>query len=329
MPSLSHANEAAALAVAAFYRFVEIEEPSALAAELLTLGRSRALRGTILIAHEGINGSIAGAPGAVEDLLARLRSRPAFADLRAHLSRTTRNPFRRFKVKLRREIVSLGVAGITPGYRTGTRLDPAAWNDLLADPEVLVVDTRNDYEHRIGSFVGAVNPGTGHFREFPRFVAAELGTRRERPVAMFCTGGIRCEKASALLLAQGFASVYQLDGGILRYLSETAPVASLWRGDCFVFDDRIALDQRLTPADYLQCHGCRQPVSIAEREEPTFEPGVCCPACHDRLTPAQRAAFRERWRQQQLATARGKQHVGAIMAEKPARVLRSAEVTLE
>lgn len=323
MPPALVANEAAALVVAAFYRFVEIEEPSALAAELLTLGRSRGLRGTILIAHEGINGSIAGELDAVEDLLENLRSRPAFAGLRAHLSRTSTSPFHRFKVKRRKEIVSLGVAGIAPGERTGTRLDPAAWNELLADPEVLVVDTRNDYEHRIGSFVGAVNPGTGHFREFPRFVSAELGARRQRPIAMYCTGGIRCEKASALLLTQGFGPVYQLDGGILHYLSEMPPAASLWRGDCFVFDERIAVDARLTPADYEQCHGCRQPVSVAEREAPTFEPGVSCPACHDRLSPAQRAAFRERWRQQQLATARGKRHVGAIMAAKPARVLRS------
>ena len=317
------------LVVAAFYRFAAIDDPAALATELLAAGRASALRGTILIAQEGINATIAGSAAAIDSLLAILGTDPAFSALPVHRSLTTINPFRRFKVKCRGEIVSLGVSGIAPAVRTGTRLEPVAWNALLADPAVVVIDTRNDYEYRIGTFARAVNPSTTHFREFPRFVARQLGEQPNRPIAMFCTGGIRCEKASALLLAQGFRQVYQLDGGILRYLSEIPHTESLWSGDCFVFDDRVALDAALRPADYLQCHGCRRPLSVADRQSPGYEAGVCCPACRDELTDAQRAAFRERWRQHNLALARGAVHIGASMPASGSAARTSAQIAFE
>lgn len=326
-PEQDHASPA--LVVAAFYRFATIENPAALAVELLAAGRANALHGTILLAPEGINASIAGSAPAIENLLVLLGTYPGLTDLPVHRSWTASNPFRRFKVKCRPEIVSLGVPGIAPAVRTGTRLDPVAWNALLADPEVLVIDTRNDYEYRIGTFARAANPSTTHFREFPQFVSRQLGAGSDRPIALFCTGGIRCEKASALLLAQGFREVFQLDGGILRYLSEIPRATSLWSGDCFVFDDRIALDASLRPADYLQCHGCRRPVAAGDRQSPSYEAGVCCPACHGDLTAAQRAAFRERWRQHQLALARGGVHVGAAMPSSALVARTSHQITFE
>ena len=305
------------IAIASFYLFTPLDDCARLRARLHTAGLARGLRGTVLLAPEGINASIAGHPADVDALLATLTADPRFARLRVQRTRSDRAPFRRFKVKLRRELVGLGVSGMSPCHATGMRVAPAAWNALLARPDVLLIDTRNDYEYRLGHFAGAVNPSTTQFREFPHYVRAALGAAPERPIAMYCTGGIRCEKASALLLAAGHREVYQLEGGILAYLASTPPGVSRWQGDCFVFDERIALDATLAPADYVQCPGCRGPLSARDRASPYFEPGVCCAACHERLTPDQRAGFRERCHQQQLAAARGGAHLGAVM---PARL---------
>ncbi|MEQ8661589.1 MAG: rhodanese-related sulfurtransferase [Gammaproteobacteria bacterium] len=298
--------------MASFYRFTAIADPAALCDELAAHGRAAQLRGTVLVAHEGLNATVAGSAAAVATMLARIERLPGCADLRVTRAHVARNPFRRLKVRVRSEIVTLGQPGIAPHRRTGTHVAPRAWDALLAEPRMVVLDTRNDYEHRIGSFAGAVTPPIGHFREFPRFVAAQFGDARP-PVAMFCTGGIRCEKASAYLLAQGFGEVYQLDGGILRYLAETPVYTSRWRGACFVFDERVAVDHALRPADYEQCPGCRQPVAAAERAMPGYEAGISCPACHATLSTAQRRGFAERRRQVALAGARDAAHLGAVM----------------
>ncbi len=306
--------EESPVVIAAFYRFAPLAELDALRRELIAQCRSLALSGTLLLAPEGLNATVAGDAGAVDALLDRLQALPGCGALSVRRSRAATNPFRRMKVRIKREIVSFGVDGIRPHRRTGQRVSPAEFNALLQDPRVLVLDTRNDYEYRIGTFAGARNPHTDHFRGFAAFVDTELAGEHQTPVAMFCTGGIRCEKASAYLLERGFENVYQLDGGILRYLEEVPSEASLWRGDCFVFDGRVAVDEHLQPAGYEQCPGCRRPLSAADRASPHYEPGIACAACHTRLSDAQRRAFAERHRQQRLAAARGDAHLGAIMA---------------
>ena len=301
------------VAVASFYRFTELAEPQALRDTLAARCAEFGLRGTILLAAEGINATVAGPAHGVEGLLAHLARLPGLDALRVARSQAPRNPFRRLKVRLRPEIVTLGIPGIAPQRRTGTHVTPREWDALLADPRVVVLDTRNDYEFRIGHFERAEAPPIGHFREFPRFVAARFAADERPPVAMFCTGGIRCEKASAYLLEQGFDEVYQLDGGVLRYLAETPAGESRWQGDCFVFDERVAVDGELRPAGYEQCPGCRRPVGEADRRAPGYEAGISCPACHTSLSAAQRRAAAERRRQMTLARSRDTAHLGALM----------------
>jgi len=299
--------------VASFYRFAELADPQALRATLAARCAELGLRGTVLLAAEGINATLAGPQAGIAALLAELTRLPGLDALRVARSRAPRNPFRRLKVRVRPEIVTHGIPGIAPHRRTGTHVAPREWDALLADPRLVVLDTRNDYEFRIGHFERALAPPMQHFREFPRFVAAQFAAGERPPVAMFCTGGIRCEKASAYLLEQGFTEVYQLDGGILRYLAETPAAESRWRGDCFVFDERVAVDAELRPAGYEQCPGCRRPVGAADRRAPGYEAGVSCPACHATLSPAQRRAASERRRQMALARARDTDHLGALM----------------
>jgi UPF0176 protein len=312
-PSSEPAGEPAPVTVASFYRFTDVPAPAALRDELAARCEALRLRGTLLIAGEGINATVAGHPDAVAALLAGIETLPGCAALRITRTVVSRNPFRRLKVRLRSEIVTLGQPGIAPHRRTGEHVAPRAWDALLADPRVVVLDTRNSYESRIGRFERALTPAIDHFRDFPRYVDETFGATRP-PVAMYCTGGIRCEKASAWLLARGFEAVYQLDGGILRYLAETPAERSRWQGDCFVFDERVALDAALHPADVEQCGGCRRPVSAADRRAPGYAPGTSCPACHATLSPTQRRAFDERRRQVALARARGAAHLGAVMS---------------
>ena len=301
--------------VASFYRFVDIADPAALGAELGALARELALRGTVLLAYEGLNASIAGTPAAIAALLDSLRARPGFAPLMdLRLSRHDAPPFRRFKVKLKAEIVTLGQPGIAPARATGTHVPPAAWNALIDQPDVLLVDTRNDYEVRIGTFAGAHALDIARFRDFPAQMQAALERSGAKRVAMFCTGGIRCEKASAWLLTQD-VEVYQLEGGILRYLEEVPLADTRWRGECFVFDERVALKADLTPGEHSLCHACRRPLSAADRASPLHVAGVSCPYCHAELDAARRRAFDERRRQVELAAARGVAHLGAVMAE--------------
>jgi len=293
--------------IAAFYRFTPVDNPELLRSKLAEITDTAGIKGTILIAAEGINGTIAGAPDTVRDVLADLRRRKGFSDLHHKESFTDEQPFLRMKVRLKKEIVTIGIDRIDPPSQAGTYVDPEAWNALIDDPDVTVIDTRNDYEVRVGTFRDAVNPRTDSFREFPD---SELDPGVNRKVAMFCTGGIRCEKATALLKNRGFDEVYHLDGGILGYLERMDPDDTRWEGECFVFDGRVSVDHELRPGSFELCHACRRPVSPQDREHRDFEQGVSCPACITERSDPDRARFRERKRQMQLAEERGESHIG-------------------
>ncbi len=311
-------------AVMTFYRFVAIDDPEALRKDLYQRCQAAGLKGTILLAEEGINGTLSGEQTALTALAAELQQDPRFADMACKYSAASpENPvFFRLKVKVRPEIVALGQPAVRPAERTGVHVDAATWNALLADPEVVVIDTRNQYEIGVGTFPAAVDPGTKSFREFPDFVQRELDPARHPKVAMFCTGGIRCEKASAYMLAAGFAEVYQLDGGILKYLETVPANENQWQGECFVFDQRVTVTAALAEGDYVQCHACRSPLSLADQQSALYQEGLSCPHCHDQLSSTQRAALAERQRQMALAAARGELHVGARMPERPPRQSR-------
>lgn len=242
--------------IAAFYKFVTLDDRFALRERLHAAAAQLAIKGTVLLAHEGINATIAGNRHAIDEFMRLLRSDPRLSDLEHKESFAHSPPFARLKVRLKREIVTLGCPDIDPNHRVGTYVDPLDWNRLITDPEVRVLDTRNAYEYAIGSFAGAADPGTRSFREFPAYVERTLGNDRDRPIATFCTGGIRCEKATAYLLARGFTQVYHLKGGILKYLEVIPPEDSLWRGECFVFDARVAVGQGIHPGSARLCTTC-------------------------------------------------------------------------
>ncbi|MFT7288225.1 MAG: UPF0176 protein [Halieaceae bacterium] len=298
--------------VAALYKFVALPDYRKLREPLLEHCRRQGLRGTLLLAEEGINGTIAGTRAAVDSALAYLRSDPRLADFEHKESLYEDQPFLRMKVKLKREIVTMGVPQVDPNRVVGNYMSPAQWDELLADPDVTLIDTRNDYECAIGTFRGAVDPQLGSFREFPQWAAEHLDPQRDRRVAMFCTGGIRCEKASSYLLEQGFEAVYHLQGGILKYLEEVPKEESSWEGECFVFDERVAVNHQLERGSYSQCFACRHPITEAEMQSPAFQKGVSCPYCIDRQSDEQRARFAERQHQVELARERGETHIGDV-----------------
>ena len=296
--------------VAALYKFVELPDFHDIREPLLDFCQSRGIKGTLLLAKEGINGTVAGSRKAIDALLAYLRSDTRLIDISHKESIDQSYPFYRMKVKLKKEIVTMGVTGIDPRKVVGTYVKPKDWNALIRDPDVLVVDTRNDYECEIGSFEGAVNPDTETFREFPQYVKENLDPEKHKKVAMFCTGGIRCEKSTAYLKEQGFDEVYHLQGGILQYLEDVPEEESLWEGECFVFDNRVAVNHRLEKGQYDQCHGCRHPITEQDKSSEYYEPGVSCPKCYGKLSDDQKARFKERQKQVQLAKARGETHIG-------------------
>ena len=308
--------------VAAFYGFTAMAELPVLQAELRALAEAGDLRGTILLAEEGVNGTISGPDTGVQAVLAKLRQLPGLAQLETKFSAAPEQAFHRLKVRIKREIVTLGCPTVKPADQVGTYVPPQQWDALIRDPDVLVVDTRNTYEVAVGSFEGAINPGTESFREFPAWVERELRPlveqRQPRAIAMFCTGGIRCEKSTAYLLQRGFENVHHLQGGILRYLEEMPEQGSSWRGECFVFDQRVSVNHQLEPGSYSLCHACGLPLSPADREHGAYLEGVSCPQCVDRFSDADRARFAERQRQMQLARERGEQHIGAKLAAAPA-----------
>ena len=304
------------IVVAALYKFVTLDDYHELREPLLDRCIAAGIRGTLLLAREGINGTIAGSREGVGEVLAYLRSDPRFADLQHKESVDNDMPFYRMKVKLKKEIVTMGVEGIDPNACVGTYVRPRDWNALVDDPDVLLLDTRNDYECDIGTFRGAVDPHTVNFREFPSFVRSQLNPAIHKKVAMFCTGGIRCEKASAFMLNEGFEEVYHLEGGILKYLEEVPQAESTWEGECFVFDNRVAVDHQLEKGQYDQCYGCRHPITEQDKQSGKYEKGVCCPHCHESLSADQKLRFRERQKQMDLAAGRGEIHVGAAPPER-------------
>lgn len=275
--------------VATFYKFVALPNYPEMRSPLLAFCQAQNLKGTILLAPEGINGTIAGAAANIHAVIHYLRSDERFADLEVRKSIAATPPFERLKVKLKREIVTLGIPEVNPNQQVGTYVTPKQWNEIISDPDVVVIDTRNEYEVNIGTFQGANNPKTESFREFPDYARQTLNPHQHQKVAMFCTGGIRCEKASSYLLQQGFEQVYHLKGGILKYLEEIPPEESLWFGECFVFDERVAVKSGLQPGSYEICLGCGFPISEADKASPEYEAGVSCPYCRESLTPEKRS----------------------------------------
>jgi UPF0176 protein len=315
------------IVVCAMYKFVTLEKYWLLRQPLHRVMENNGVRGTLLLAHEGVNGTVAGSREGVDKVLAWLRTDPRLANIDTKESYTDRPPFNRTKVKLKKEIVTMGIEDIDPRRVVGTYVKPADWNRLISDPEVILIDTRNDYEFQVGTFKNAVNPKTESFREFPQFVKDNLDPARHKKVAMFCTGGIRCEKSTAYLKAQGFEEVYHLQGGILKYLEDVPVDNSLWQGECFVFDDRITVDHMLQKGQYDQCHACRLPITEADKTDPRYQKGVSCPHCHGKLTEDQKIRFSEREKQIQLARQRGETHIGSdaarsLIAKREAKQLR-------
>ena len=310
------------IVVAAMYKFVHLPDYKELREKFIHVCEEQSLKGTLLLAAEGINGTVAGRREGIDNFLSYLRQDPRFSDLKAKESFVTEIPFYRMKVRLKKEIVTMGVPGTNPSQLTGSRVDYKQWNKLISDPEVLVVDTRNEYEHKIGTFENAISPQTKTFREFPEFVDRELDTNKHKKVAMFCTGGIRCEKATNYLMTQGFEAVYHLNGGILKYLEDVREASqkedqknngqeeNLWKGDCFVFDGRVAVDKNLEQGNYEQCFACRMPLSKEELQSEEYEKGISCPYCIASLTDEKYMRVSERQRQVELAENRQQQHIG-------------------
>lgn len=275
--------------IASFYKFVNLSDLEVKKKQILTLCQEKQIKGTIILAEEGINGTIAGIREAIADILHALKSIPQLVDLEHKESTSTKPPFVRLKVKIKPEIVTLGLPAINPNQQVGQYVEPQDWNQIISNPEVVVVDTRNDYEVDLGSFQRAKNPNTESFREFPEYVAHNLDPKVHPKVAMFCTGGIRCEKASSYMLSQGFKEVYHLKGGILKYLENVSSEESMWSGECFVFDERVAVKEGLELGSCELCYACGHPVSEAEQNSPHYEPDVSCPYCYEQLTPEKKA----------------------------------------
>ncbi|HEY0027517.1 MAG TPA: rhodanese-related sulfurtransferase [Allosphingosinicella sp.] len=306
--------------VAALYRFTRFEDCRSLVAPLESLSRVEGVRGTLLLAPEGINGTIAGSEDAIAAVLKHIRALPGCSGVDVKLSSADVMPFHRMKVRAKREIVTMGEPGIDPLAGAGAYVEPRDWNALISDPDTIVIDTRNDYEVSVGSFAGAIDPETASFRDFPAWFRgareALLGSGRQPKVAMFCTGGIRCEKSTAFLKGEGIDDVFHLKGGILRYLETVPEDESLWRGECFVFDERVTVGHGLAPGTHALCRACRRPVSPEGRASPLFEEGASCAACHGERTEEDRESYRERHRQEALAAARGTSHVGATQPKR-------------
>ncbi len=305
--------------VAALYRFARIGDREAVREQLEQLCAPD-VRGILLVAHEGLNGTIAGPAEAVDRVLDGIRTLPGFAALDVKFADAATAPFRRMKVRIKAEIVTMGQPDLDPATGAGTYVSPAEWNALIADPDTVVIDTRNDYEAAVGAFAGAVQPNTRSFRDFPEWFRTEGRALLDRPnppkVAMYCTGGIRCEKATAFLKAEGVPEVFHREGGVLRYLEIVPEPESLWRGECFVFDERVAVGHGLSDGSHTLCRGCRMPVSEAGRASPLYVEGVCCERCHDSRTAEQRERYAERARQMEIAEQLGIDHVGAVLPER-------------
>jgi len=291
--------------IAALYHFTRFEDPAALKPALLDLCVSQDVKGTLLLAHEGVNGTIAGPRAGIDAVIAHLRSLPGCKELEWKEATSETPPFPRMKVRIKREIVTMGQPDVDPASKVGNYVDPADWNELITSPDVAVIDTRNDYEVAIGTFEGAIDPETKSFGEFPAWWEKNKDRFHNKRIAMFCTGGIRCEKSTNYLLGQGVEDVYHLKGGILKYLEEVPEEESTWDGDCFVFDARVSVGHGLKEGPHLLCHGCRQPILPQDMHRPEYEHGVSCHNCFDKTSDWDKERFRERQKQIKLAEARG------------------------
>ncbi|MGI4850537.1 MAG: rhodanese-related sulfurtransferase [Janthinobacterium lividum] len=298
------------IVVAALYKFVRLEETSQLRQNFLKFCHAQNITGTLLIAREGLNGTLAGTRDAMTAFQQYLAQDSRFNDLEYKESYAEKMPFYRLKIKLKKEIVTLGVEGVDPTQQVGTYVEAEDWNQLMADPDVILIDTRNAYEVAIGTFKKALNPNTKSFRQFPAYVQKNLDPKKHKKIAMMCTGGIRCEKASSYMLQAGFEEVYHLKGGILKYLEKVPAAENLWQGNCFVFDQRTAVGVGLELSDFSNCHACRHPLSASDRASPHYQAGTACPFCYDSTNDVQKQRFIERQRQCDLANARGKKHFG-------------------
>lgn len=295
--------------IAALYHFTRFDTPGDVRGPLLSLCQSQGIRGSLLLAREGINGTIAGPRGGIDTVLAHIRALPGCADLIYKESTGAVQPFGRLRVRLKQEIVTMGRPDVDPRARVGHYVEPADWNDLIRSPDVAVIDTRNDYEVAIGTFEGAVDPGTASFRDFPAWWQQNRHRFHNKRIAMFCTGGIRCEKGTNFLLGQGVEEVYHLNGGILRYLEDVPQGDSTWRGECFVFDGRVSIGHGLREGPHRLCHACRRPILPEHEARPEFEEGVACHLCAHETTEADKTRFRERQKQIALAAGRGETHL--------------------
>jgi len=302
--------------VAALYRFAKLPDFESFREPLQNLMLEEGVKGTLLLASEGINGTIAGSRLGIDTVIAWLEKDPRFTGLETKESYVTGNPFYRTKVKLKKEIVTMGVEGIDPNDIVGTYVDPSDWNELISDPDVVLLDTRNDYEVEIGTFKNAVNPKTETFREFPDYVSKTLNPKKQKKVAMFCTGGIRCEKSTAYLKQQGFEEVFHLKGGILNYLEQVPEKESMWQGECFVFDNRVTVNHKLEQGHYDQCHACRLPITEEDKQHINYQKGVSCHRCYGKHSDEQVKRYAAREHQMNLAKQRGGTHIGSSMEEQ-------------
>jgi len=302
--------------IAAFYKFAPLPDYQERREPLREFCEAHGVKGTILLAVEGINSTVAGPKDGMAKVLERIQSDPAIGKLTIKYSQASEIPFYRMKVRLKKEIVRLGRPDVNPNDQVGEYVDPEDWNDLISDPDVTLIDTRNDYEHDLGTFQGAANPHTKNFREFPEYVDTELSGKEDKPIAMFCTGGIRCEKSTSLLLKKGFKKVYHLDGGILNYLEKVDPAKSLWRGDCFVFDNRVTVNHRLEPGEFEMCHACRHAISEEDKDSPEYEEGISCPYCFESLTGKQRERAAQRQKQIEISQKLQRKHIGMTAEER-------------
>ena len=298
------------LTICALYKFTRLDDFEEIQGPLKIFLESLNIRGTLLLAKEGVNGTISGDNDSIMKSLDYLQKDERLVGLEYKFSYSEKPPFKRLKVKLKKEIVTLGVSNIDPIFSSGTYVKPADWNELINDPDVVLIDTRNNYEFEIGSFKGSINPNTETFREFPAYTKNNLEKYRDKKIAMFCTGGIRCEKSTAYLKSKGFENVFHLQGGILKYLEEIKEDESLWEGECFVFDDRVAVKHNLELGKYDQCHACRFPITDEDKEHPHYEKGASCPRCYGTKNSSQVSRYREREKQVQLAKSRGESHIG-------------------
>ncbi|MDB4026060.1 rhodanese-related sulfurtransferase [Candidatus Thioglobus sp.] len=298
------------LTICALYKFTRLDDFEEIQGPLKIFLESLNIRGTLLLAKEGVNGTISGDNDSIMESLDYLQKDQRLVGLEYKFSYSEKPPFKRLKVKLKKEIVTLGVSDIDPIFSSGTYVKPADWNELVNDPDVVLIDTRNNYEFEIGSFKGSINPNTETFREFPDYTKNNLEKYRDKKIAMFCTGGIRCEKSTAYLKSKGFENVFHLQGGILKYLEEVKEDESLWEGECFVFDDRVAVKHNLELGKYDQCHACRFPITDEDKEHPHYEKGASCPRCYGTKNSSQVSRYREREKQVQLAKSRGESHIG-------------------